>query len=705
MPNPLKDLNTPLTITRVFTRPDRDAYAWIHFQKPDFAAATDDSSVVLERPDSWTEESSALLGERAAFRAIPTTFRKPVEENTVPSWLWQRHQLAGAGPQETSVGAIVTRVVGAATYNGWKMELFANEDSARAFFDEARYALAQRFITIDPAHMANIGTAWAYGVDATATATGIPSLPVAPTVVVSHTAIDAIVSGSRDKQARTLWNTIVRAEATRPIQHVCFVDEAAAAPMAYEPSFSATIDLMACRHNDGAVNIESLQQLTRLLVMIADMNGSGATNLAIGFSNLAPLLMALAIPYDSAAARAMAASLMAILSAESYVTSARLAGLRGASSDFTAHRSDLLRSIRNHRRAAYGEHNDYEKTSILPVPLDLASCPDLALVAAARAGWDAALQNIQHHGLRHGFVTALTVSPQLTLLSGSVTQGIEPMPCLTLAHTDDGATFSTAEHPSVSEALARLGYDATQSQSLFHQLMGHKTLHACPHINPSSLRALGFDDAAIERVESYIPQAKNLRFAITPWIVGIDFCRAVLNVTDQDLADPCFDLLTHLGFSSEKIQAANGFCYGRPHFEMTHPLRAADAAVFATKDHLTTESLIRMAAAVQSFTSGEVGLHLSLAPNLAHERVESLVLAAWRQGVKSLSLAYDAAPVAEIKPARNRIKPSRFAQVSVPPMPARTATRNKPKAHTELAAAPSRGKGKISGRHGRGEIG
>ena len=45
----------------------------------------------------------------------------------------------------------------------------------------------------------------------------------------------------------------------------------------------------------------------------------------------------------------------------------------------------MLRVIRNHRRAAYGDAVGYEELATAPVPLDDASCPDKALVADARA--------------------------------------------------------------------------------------------------------------------------------------------------------------------------------------------------------------------------------------------------------------------------------------------------------------------------------
>ena len=43
----------------------------------------------------------------------------------------------------------------------------------------------------------------------------------------------------------------------------------------------------------------------------------------------------------------------------------------------------MLRVIRNHRNAAYGETDGYEGLEVKPVPLDHANCPDPRLVDLA----------------------------------------------------------------------------------------------------------------------------------------------------------------------------------------------------------------------------------------------------------------------------------------------------------------------------------
>ena len=65
--------------------------------------------------------------------------------------------------------------------------------------------------------------------------------------------------------------------------------------------------------------------------------------------------MASGIPYDSAEGRAICGALSAIMTGVSYATSAEMAGALGHFPGYEANQADMLRVIRNHRRAAYGQ--------------------------------------------------------------------------------------------------------------------------------------------------------------------------------------------------------------------------------------------------------------------------------------------------------------------------------------------------------------
>ena len=97
--------------------------------------------------------------------------------------------------------------------------------------------------------------------------------------------------------------------------------------------------------------------------------------LGLGYANIGGLLMSSGIPYDSDQGRAIAGALTAIMTGVSYATSAEMAAKLGAFPGFPKNHDHMLRVIRNHKKAAYGERSGYDKVSQPPVPLDGAVLP------------------------------------------------------------------------------------------------------------------------------------------------------------------------------------------------------------------------------------------------------------------------------------------------------------------------------------------
>ncbi|HXX05112.1 MAG TPA: vitamin B12-dependent ribonucleotide reductase, partial [Xanthobacteraceae bacterium] len=110
--------------------------------------------------------------------------------------------------------------------------------------------------------------------------------------------------------------------------------------------------------------------------------------LGLGYANIGGLLMSSGIPYDSEAGRAICASLSAIMTGISYATSAEMAAELGPFPRFAENRQSMLRVIRNHRRAAYGDRTGYEQMATPPVPLDHKANPDQTLATHAKRAWD-----------------------------------------------------------------------------------------------------------------------------------------------------------------------------------------------------------------------------------------------------------------------------------------------------------------------------
>ena len=95
--------------------------------------------------------------------------------------------------------------------------------------------------------------------------------------------------------------------------------------------------------------------------------------LGLGYANIGGLLMSMGLGYDSNEGRSLCAVLTALMTGVSYETSAEIAKELGPFSKYKKNAEHMLRVIRNHRKAAYGETENYESLSVNPVALDILS--------------------------------------------------------------------------------------------------------------------------------------------------------------------------------------------------------------------------------------------------------------------------------------------------------------------------------------------
>ncbi|MFA4993759.1 MAG: hypothetical protein WC521_00415 [Bdellovibrionales bacterium] len=641
-----------LPFARIYTRKLDDAFDSIPFQSSAFFG--DEGVPALTSPMTWSPEAVSVMAE-AAHSGVPADLRAN-EENTVPSWLWSHKNNSSRYETEADLRDIFNRAVGSATAKAWKLGLFTSEKHARAFHDEARHAFMQRHIAVLPEVIASWGLSWAYGIDEEQKHPFVDKKKEFSTSV-SNAAIDALVGKTKNAAAPALWKKLfsLREKGVSTVS-LRFSDIAADWHSSSENPAQAAIDLLALRHDDGRINIHALRQAARLLTILLDLHSR--PDVTVGIANLSPLLMASGLAYDSDAGRAMAASLIALVTAECTATSAEMASLRGMSDDFVSNREFVMRSLRNHRRAVYGDGNDYEKLSVLPAPLPLKNCPDLSLAAEAQRRWDEALELARAFGLRTAQTTDLTPSPALAVLMESASQGLEPMAQLTSLKPDDSGAPRCVLNPVVDEAFARMNYPRAVVSAATQNIVGACSLRKAPRVNASTLKAHGLNDVALEKIESYLPCVNSIRLAVTPWIIGVDFCRSQLKIPAHDLESPRFDLLRRLGFTDAEVDEANTYCYGYGTARNAKSLPLRHRPLFACGDEISAEARLRMAAAVQSFVSCDAGFKVTLSTSQSVERGADMALSVWRSGVKSMTVVFDSSlkskPVA--KSAVRRIK-------------------------------------------------
>ena len=213
------------------------------------------------------------------------------------------------------------------------------------------------------------------------------------------------------------------------------------------------------------------------------------------------------------------------------------------------------------RAACDAPAGEYESLSILPVGIDARVCPD-ELLEAAQKTWDDALALGERHGFRNAQSTVIAPTGTIGLVMDCDTTGIEPDFALVKFKKLAGGGYFKIINESIPPALKRLGYTDGQIDEVIRYCRGTGTLRDAPHVNHDALRAKGFSDDALNRVESALQGAFDLSFVFNTGTLGAAFCREDLGISDERTAEPGFSLLGALGFGSEQIQEANDFCFG-----------------------------------------------------------------------------------------------------------------------------------------------
>ncbi|MBA4783180.1 MAG: vitamin B12-dependent ribonucleotide reductase [Rhizobiales bacterium] len=460
------------------------------------------------------------------------------------------------------------------------------------------------------------------------------------------------------------WHTCPAAgeiRASNPCSEYMFLDDTACN--------LASLNLLRFRAADGAFEIENFEHGVRLWTMVLEISVLMAQfpskeiaklsyeyrTLGLGFANIGGLLMTSGIPYDSNEGRAICGAISAIMTGVCYATSAEMAREMGPFPGFEPNREAMLRVMRNHRRAAYGEAAGYEALHINPVPLSARDCPDEKLIAHARAAWDRAVELGAAHGYRNAQTTVIAPTGTIGLVMDCDTTGIEPdFALVKFKKLAGGGYFKIINH-AVPEALRTLGYSESEIAEIEAYAVGHASLAQAPAINHSSLRTKGLTDDKIAAVEKGLASAFDIKFVFNKWTLGEAFCRETLGFSDEQLNDFNFDLLTGLGFSKKDIEAANNHVCGTMTLEGAPFLKEEHYPVFDCanpcgrigKRFLSVNSHIDMMAVAQPFISGAISKTINM-PNVATvEECKEAYLRSWQKALKANALYRDGSKLSQ----------------------------------------------------------
>jgi ribonucleoside-diphosphate reductase alpha chain len=422
-------------------------------------------------------------------------------------------------------------------------------------------------------------------------------------------------------------------------------------------------------YKDGEFQVEDYIHATRLWTVTLEISVMMAQfpskeiaqrsydfrTLGLGYANIGGLLMNMGYSYDSVEGRSMGAALTAIMTGVSYATSAEMASELGAFPGYAKNADHMLKVIRNHRNAAYGKANGYEKLDVKPVPLDQANCPDQRLIALATGSWDEALALGEKHGYRNAQVSVIAPTGTIGLVMDCDTTGIEPDFALVKFKKLAGGGYFKIINQSVPAALDTLGYGSAQIEEIIAYAVGHGSMGQAPAINHTSLIGHGFGQTELDKVEGALKAAFDIRFVFNQWTLGEDFCTKSLGIPAEKLADPTFDLLRHLGYTKQDIDAANDHVCGTMTLEGAPFLKDEHLSVFDCanpcgkkgKRYLSVDSHIHMMAAAQSFISGAISKTINMPNDATIEDCQKAYELSWSLGVKANALYRDGSKLSQ----------------------------------------------------------
>jgi len=277
------------------------------------------------------------------------------------------------------------------------------------------------------------------------------------------------------------WNpckNTVRINASNPCSEYMFVDDSACN--------LASLNLMKFLKPDGQFDVEAFRHAVDTLILAQEIivdNASYPTEkiafnshqyrpLGLGFANLGGMLMALGIPYDSDRGRDWAGAVTAVMCAQAYITSSRIAGAVGPFPAYSANEGPFLEVIRMHGEAVNGIHREN-------VPAEL--------YAAAQQCWQQAYEDGRKYGFRNAQVTVIAPTGTIGFMMDCDTTGIEPDLGLVKFKKLVGGGVIKIVNNTVPQALIRLGYSPEQVEDIVSHIDATGTIEGAPHLKAEHL--------------------------------------------------------------------------------------------------------------------------------------------------------------------------------------------------------------------------
>jgi ribonucleoside-diphosphate reductase alpha chain len=277
------------------------------------------------------------------------------------------------------------------------------------------------------------------------------------------------------------WHTCKntgRINASNPCSEYMFLDDTACN--------LASINLLKFLGSNGVFDAEAFRKAVDVTITAQEIlvdnagyptpkiaeNSHHFRPLGLGYANLGALLMSLALPYDSAGGRDMAAAITALMCGEAYAQSARTAEQLAPFPAFAVNREPMLDVMRMHRDALRA----VQPENVQP-----------ALMAAARKSWDDAVSLGERHGYKNAQATVLAPTGTIGFMMDCDTTGIEPDLALVKHKKLVGGGVMKIVNNTVPQALMRLNYSPEQASQIVSHIDQTGSIEGAPGLKPEHL--------------------------------------------------------------------------------------------------------------------------------------------------------------------------------------------------------------------------
>jgi ribonucleoside-diphosphate reductase alpha chain len=279
----------------------------------------------------------------------------------------------------------------------------------------------------------------------------------------------------------------------------------------------ASINLMKFRRPDGSLDVDAFQHTVDVVFLAQEIivgpssypteeiavNARAFRQLGLGYANLGAYLMSNGMPYDSDAGRGTAAAITALMTGRGYAQSAKVAAAIGPYERYEENRDAHNNVMRMHRDASYA--------------IPDSTLADTALLEAARASWEEAVELGEVHGYRNAQATVLAPTGTISFLMDCDTTGVEPDFSLVKFKELVGGGQMTIVNRTIPMAMRTLGYSDEQIEQIEAHINEHGTIVGAPELAAEHLPV--FDVAVGERAISHMGHIKMMG-AVQPFLSG-----------------------------------------------------------------------------------------------------------------------------------------------------------------------------------------